>query len=83
MIEINFFIFLQCRFPFLRVAYSFEIKAGLSFSKKNCVICLIENPLKSMKNAFYLILVSFFVLKTFQFLPRIFVHVGKTAREER
>ena len=79
MIEINFFIFLQCRFPFLRVAYSFEIKAGLSFSKKNCVICLIENPLKSMKNAFYFILKGFFVRKIFQFLPRFFGHVGKTA----
>ena len=30
------------------------IKVGLSPSKNICVICLIESPLKMMKNAFYL-----------------------------
>ena len=29
-----------------------KLKVGLSPSKKVCVICLIESPLKMMKNAF-------------------------------
>ena len=32
------------------------IKVRLSPSKKICVICLIESPLKIMKNAFYFII---------------------------
>ena len=54
------------------------MKVGLSPSKKICVICLIENPLKKMKNAFYFILKALFVLKLFKFLSRLFGHVGKT-----
>ena len=38
-------------------------KVGLSPSKKNFVICLIESPLKMMKNDFYFVLKAFFVLK--------------------
>ena len=48
------------------------IKVGLSPAKKNRVICLIESPLKMMKNAFY------FILKVC-FFSRLFGHVGKTA----
>ena len=59
------------------------LKVGLSPSKKNCVICLIERPLKKMKNAFYYNLKAFFVLKIFLFLSRLFGHVGKTAWLER
>ena len=55
------------------------IKVGLSPSKKICGICLIESPLKMMKNAFYFILKALFVLKIFKFLLRLFRHVGKTA----
>ena len=54
-------------------------KVGLSPSKKNCVICLIESPLKLMKNASYFILKALFILKIFKFLSRLFGHVGKTA----
>ena len=36
------------------------LKVRLSPYKKICVICLIESPLKMMKNAFY------FILKTFR-----------------
>ena len=36
--------------------------------KKMSVICLIENPLKIMKNAFYFILEALFVLKIFNFV---------------
>ena len=56
-----------------------KIKVGLSPSKKNCVICFIESPLKMMKNAFYFILKTLFVLKIFKFLSWLFGHVGKTA----
>ena len=61
---------------------SFErppLKVGLSPSKKNCVICVIERPLKMMKNAFYFILKALFVLKIFKFMSQHFGHVGKTA----
>ena len=44
------------------------IKVRLSPSKKICVICLIESPLKMMKNAFYFILKAIFILKIFKFL---------------
>ena len=56
-----------------------NVKVRLSPSKKICVICLIESPLKMMKNTFYFILKALFVLKIFKFLPRLFGHVGKTA----
>ena len=62
------------------VQYTYgKIKVGLSPSKKSCVICLIESPLKMMKNAFYFILKTLFVLKIYKFLSRLFGHVGKTA----
>ena len=57
-----------------------SLKIGrLPSKKKICVICLIESPLKMMKNAFYFILKALFVLKLFKFLLRLFGHVGKTA----
>ena len=55
------------------------MKVEFSTSKKNCVIYLIEIPLKMMKNPFYFILKALFVLKMFKFLPRHFGPVGKTA----
>ena len=51
--------------------------------QKNCIICFIESPLKIMKNAFYFILKTFFVLKIFQFLSWLFNHVEKIAWLER
>ena len=56
-----------------------EVKVGLSPSKKVCVICLIESPLKMMRNAFYFNFKGLFFLKIFKFLSRRFVHVGKLA----
>ena len=50
---------------------------------KNCIIRFIESPLKIMKNAFYFILKTFFVLKIFQFLSWLFNHVEKIAWLER
>ena len=50
----------------------------VSPSKKMCVICLIENPLKIMKNTFYFTLEALFVLKIFKFLSWLFGHIGKT-----
>ena len=55
------------------------LKVGRSPSKKNCVICLIESPIKMMKNTFYFILKAFFVLKILNLLSRLFGHVGKNA----
>ena len=56
-----------------------KVKVGLSPSKKFFAICLTQNPLKIMKNAFYFILKALFVLKIFKFLSRLFGHAGKTA----
>ena len=50
---------------------------------KIIVICLIESPLKMMKNAFCFILKSSLVLKISKFLSLLFGHVGKTAWLER
>ena len=58
-------------------------KVGISLFKTICVICLIESPLKMMKNVFYFVLKAFFVLKIFWFLSRHFGYVGKTASLER
>ena len=58
---------------------SYRLKLGLSPSKKNCIICFTESPLKMMKNAFFFILKALFLLKTFKFLLRLFDHVEKTA----
>ena len=60
-----------------------ETHLGLSPSKNNCVICLIENLLEMMKNAFYFILKALFVLKVFKFLSRLFGHVGKKTQLKR
>ena len=55
------------------------LKVELLPSKKNCVICLIQSPIKIMKNTFYFILKAHFVLKIFKFLSRLFRHVEKMA----
>ena len=65
---------------FVKLAWNdLSFKVGLSPSKKIGFICLIESPLKMIKNAFYFILKAFFVLKIFKFLSRLFGHVEKTA----
>ena len=50
----------------LDTIYIVFLKVGLLPSKKICVICFIESPLKMMKNAFYVILKALFVLKIFK-----------------
>ena len=55
------------------------IKVGLSPSKTNCVICLIESLSKMMKNAFYFILKALLALKIFKFSSWLFGHVDKIA----
>ena len=47
---------------------NFDIKVGLSPSKKILFVCFNENPLKIMKNALYFILKAIFVLNIFRFL---------------
>ena len=68
--NIFFFFFLDKSFKkrllIFRHSFRCSFKVGLSLFKKN-VICLIESPLKMMKNAFYLILKALFVLKIFTF----------------
>ena len=46
-------------------------------------ICLIERPLKVMKNAFYFVLKALSVLKIFKLLSLVFGHLGKTAWLEK
>ena len=45
-----------------------KLKVGLSPTKKNCIICFIESPIKMMKNVFYFILKVLFIVKIFKFL---------------
>ena len=71
------------QFQILFIVCWFQIKVGLSPSKTGCVICLVESPLKVMKNAFYFILKALFVLKIFKLLSQLFGHVGKTVWLER
>ena len=56
-----------------------EIKVRLYPSKKNFFICFNDSPSTMMKNVFYFILKTLFVLKIFEFLSWLFGHVEKTA----
>ena len=58
-------------------------KVGLLLSIKTYFICFKESPLKMMKNAFYFILKSIFILKILKFLSWLFGNVDKTAWLER
>ena len=51
----------------------YYLKLDSHLPKKICVICFIESPLKIMKNVFYFILKTLFVLKIFKFLSRFLV----------
>ena len=51
-----------------------ELKVGLSSSTKNLFICFNDSPSK-MTNFFYFILKAPFVLKIFNFLSWLFVHM--------
>ena len=55
-----------------RVLCLFELKVGLSPSKKVFFICFNDRSSKMMKNAFYFNLKALFVLKIFQFLSWLF-----------
>ena len=68
---------------FFSLAYYEDVKVGSSPSKKVCGICLIESPLKVMKNALYFNLKALFVLKIFKFLSRLFGNAGETAWLEK
>ena len=54
------------------------LKLDSHHPKKICIICLIESPLKMMKNGFYFILKTLFLFKIFKFLTWLIDHVGKT-----
>ena len=55
-------------------ALSKHLKSDSHLPKK-FVICLIESPLKLMKNAFYFILKALFVFTILKFLSLLFGHV--------
>ena len=55
------------------------IEARLSPFKKNCVTCLIENPLKVMKNVFYFVIKALCVLKIFKVFVTTFWSSGKNS----
>ena len=59
------------------------LKSDSHLPKNLRVICLIESPLKVMKNAFCFVLKTLFVLKIFKFLSRPFGRVEKKAWSER
>ena len=53
----------------LHIQYlSLQLKSDSHLPKKFLFICVNESPLKMMKNAFYFILKTLFVLKIFKFL---------------
>ena len=56
-----------------------SLKLDSHLPKKFLFICFNESPLKMMKNAFYFILKTLFVLKIFKVLSWHFGHVEETA----
>ena len=58
-------------------------KIGLSLSKKSCFIYFNGSPFKFMKNTFYFILKTLFILKMFKSLYWLFCYVVKAPWLER
>ena len=54
-----------------------------SYLPKNYFVCFNKSPLKMMKNAFYFVLKTLFVLKIFRFLSWLFSHVEKRLDYEK
>ena len=63
--------------------YPSHLKSASHLSKKKKFICFNDSLSKMMKNAFYFILKTLFVLKIFKFLSWRFGHVEKAASLER
>ena len=59
------------------------LKMDIHLPTKIFFACFDESPLKMMKNAFYFILKSLFVLEIFKFLSWLLGHVEKTTWLER
>ena len=59
------------------------LKMDIHLPTKIFFVCFDESPLKMMKNAFYFILKSLFVLEIFKFLSWLLGHVEKTTWLER
>ena len=59
--------------------YFYSLKSDSYLPKKIFYIFFNEGPLQMMKNAFYLILKTLFVLKIFRFLAWHFGHVEEMA----
>ena len=59
------------------------LKSDSQLPKNFFIICVPENLLKMLKNAFYFILKTLFILKIFKFLSWLFGHTEKTVWLER
>ena len=70
------------RHPWNNIFLQF-LKVELSPSKEMCFICFNKSLLKLMKNVFYFILKTLFVLKQFKFLFWFFRHIEKMGWSER
>ena len=62
---------------FATLIYIFELKVGLSSSKKVVFICFNKSPLKVLKHAFYFMSKALFVLEISTFLYWLFGHIEK------
>ena len=56
--------------------FCFSLNSNSHLPKKLFFICFNDGPSKVIKNAFYFILKSLFLLKIFKFLSWLFGHVG-------
>ena len=56
-----------------------NLKVGSWTSKKICFVCFNESPLKTMKNAFHLVIRALYILKIFKFLSWLIGHAEKRA----
>ena len=75
-IKLKLFLWTRLLESLLLAKYLISVFATLEsdshLPKKICFICFTESPLKGMKNAFYFILKTVFVLKIFNFFVLIF-----------
>ena len=79
ILKLKDFITLQTLSDFINSTIQDLLKSDSHLPKNFVLICLIESPLKMMKNVFYFILKALFVLKIFKFLSGLFGHVEKMA----
>ena len=74
---------MEAKLTYLVLSNFWNLKVGLSPSKKNFLFALMIAPSKMIKNAFYFVLKALFVLKIFKFFFWLFERVEKTAWLEK